>query len=148
MVDIAKPTELKICLTLGINGQLTENRCKNPADSKHIATHAILTMGKHLTCAQAQIKDGVLKIDHTFQAIGKDTYEDELELYSKPTTHEMRLAGLNYTDANDFTLSDHVILWLYRVRDENTNTLSQKRRWNTMPGEDPTLQTYFIGSVA
>ena len=138
--------QLNIHVTFDIKGEMV-NTCKDPVKAaKNIATHAMMTMGKHLNFCQVKVNDGCIAIDHTFAA-AKESYEDEFNLFSDkhPMTHEMTLAGLNYVEKGQCQLSDHVILWLYRVREEGEK--SEKRRIDAL-SKDATRRTYFIGSVA
>jgi hypothetical protein len=138
-------TELSINVVLNIKGELVVNQCKTPEEAaKNIATHAFMTMGKHTTMWDGEVTDGCINIQHTFKQ-AKVSYEDELTMFTKPITHEMQLAALNYPDPTKWKLSDHVILWLYRVRIEKPR---QEGRLIDTLSHDNTRQTYFIGSVA
>jgi hypothetical protein len=126
-------------VVVNIKGEMV-NLCQDPEKAaKNIATHAMLTMGKHVKFWEGPVIDGCISINHTFEGLS-NTYEDELHMFESPPTHEMKMAGLNYVDPNAYKLSDHVILWLYRVREELAQGESSR--------DDVTRRTYFIGSVA
>jgi hypothetical protein len=106
---------------------------------KNIATHALLTMGSKLRHFETKIVNGVIKVNHTFVPI-TETYENELEL--KTTTDDMRNAGIDYSE--NYSMTDHLILWLYRVRVEKPTGKDGVVSNET----DCPNRTYLIGSVA
>jgi hypothetical protein len=103
----------------------------------------MLTMGKHVTHWKETVHDGLVTIDHTFKTL-PESYEDELKMFKLQMTHEMKLSGLNYVGKDECKLSDHVILWLYRVRKEKR----RDEKGQIVASPDVTHRTYFIGSVA
>jgi hypothetical protein len=108
------------------------NTCKSPElAAPVVATHALLTMGKYLDCAQVEVSEGNVVFNHEFKRlVAEDHYEDELGIRSH-VTNEMKMSGIHF---EDFVPTDHVILWLYRV--------------STGVASDGTNRVYLLGAVA
>lgn len=119
---------------------------------KNMANYGLITMGKHASFQEIETSDGFLKFDHTFKQRGIDeSYENEFQMNKNDQTIEMMEAGLDFNHRKALQMSDHIILWLYHVRQESAVVEEKYERPRAEPQQtekDKTHRTYFIGAVA
>jgi hypothetical protein len=134
--------EQEINVTLKLQATLVNLCSSTDWIKQNLVTHAFATMGRELDFWQGEVKDGVVEISHVFRKRTESTYEDELGLKGVPSTNEMKTAGLDYQ--RRATTTDHVILWLYRIRKDKGKIIPGESN----AGRDYPHRTYLVGAVA
>lgn len=147
--------ELYLNISLGVKTIMQENTCSIDKDvvEANVANYALLTMGSHMTHWEGYISNGTIDIECTFKELAQgENYDDELGLSSMGSqTHEMTRNHLLFKSKglNENKLSDHCILWIYRVVEQDQFKAHRQVgvEQNNM-NYDKVRRVYLIGAVA